>query len=113
MVAGTLAGVAVFYELVSLAHRSQLTAKLHSPDNVWLGTACVFIFGWGVGLMAFRVARWFGMFTAVGGWAAGAIAASGNESAYAVPLLCLGLAGALVVLASHRSENQRGRALTA
>jgi len=113
MVVGSLAGVAVFYELVSLAHRGQLTAKLHSPGNVWLGAACVFVFGWGLALVAPRVARWFGMFTAAGGWAAGAIAASGNESAYAVPLLCVGLAGALVVLASHRSENQRGRALTA
>jgi hypothetical protein len=113
MVVGSLAGVAVFYELVSLAHRGQLAAKVHSPSNIWLGAACVFSFGWGLALMAPKVARWFGMFTAVGGWAAGAIAASGNESSYAVPLLCLGLAGALVVLASYRSENQRGRALTA
>jgi hypothetical protein len=106
MVVGSLAGVAVLYELVSLAHRGQLASRLHSTDNVWLGAACLFMFGWGLALVAPRVARGLGMVTAAGAWAAGSIAASGNESAYAVPLLCLGLAAVLVVIASFRTENQ-------
>ena len=52
MVVGSIAGVAVLYELVSLAHRSQLATKLHSPTNVWLADACVFFFGWGMALAA-------------------------------------------------------------
>ena len=112
MVVGSVAGVAVLYELVSLAHRQQLAAQLHSPTNVWLGAACLFVFGYGLALVAPRVARWFGMFTAAGGWAAGSIAAYGGESLYAVPLLCLGLAAALIVLGAHWTENQQRRART-
>jgi predicted outer membrane lipoprotein len=79
---------------------------------VWLGAACLFVFGYGLALVAPRVARWFGMFTAAGGWAAGSIAAYGGESLYAVPLLCLGLAAALIVLGAHWTEHQQRRART-
>jgi hypothetical protein len=107
VVVGSVAGVAVLYELVSLAHRKELAAQLHSPTNVWLGAACLFVFGYGLALVAPRVARWLGMFTAAGGWAAGSIAAYGGESLYAVPLLCLGLAAALIVLGAVRTEHQQ------
>jgi hypothetical protein len=54
-----------------------------------------------------RVARWFGMFLAAGGWAAGALAAYGRaEAPFAVPLLGLGLVGAIVVVASYLNEEQ-------
>jgi cell division protein FtsW (lipid II flippase) len=113
MVVGSLAGVAVLYELVSLAHRGQLEARMHDPTNVMLGAACLFIFGWGLALVAPRTARWFGMFIAAGAAAAGAIAASGTENAYAIPLFCVGLAAAAVVFASFRGEKQERKARTA
>ena len=113
MVVGSLAGVAVLYELVSLAHQGQLANRLHSPTDVMLGAACVFVFGWGVALVTPRVGRWFGMFTATGAAAAGAIAASGAESDYTVPLLCVGAAAMLMVWASYRGDRQTRRARTA
>jgi hypothetical protein len=112
VVLGSVAGVALLYELLSFAHRSEPGAQFHSPSNVWLGAACLFVFGYGLALVAPRVARWFGMFTAAGGWAAGSIAAYGNETLYAVPLLCLGLVAAVIVLASFRNENQQRRPRT-
>jgi peptidoglycan/LPS O-acetylase OafA/YrhL len=113
MVVGSLAGVALFYELVLLAHRGQLETRMHDPANVMLGAACFFVFGWGLALVAPRTARWLGMFTAAGAAAAGAIAASGTETAYAVPLFCVGLAAAIVVFASFRGEKQERKARTA
>src|SRR5947209_19890374 len=62
VVVGSVAGIAVLYELVSLAHRSELATQLHSPMNVWLAAACLFVFGYGLALVAPRVARWFAMF---------------------------------------------------
>ncbi|MBV9413304.1 MAG: hypothetical protein JO148_17055 [Acidimicrobiia bacterium] len=112
MVLGSLAGVALLYELVSVAHRGQLEARLHDPTNVMLGAACLFVFGWGLALVAPKTARWFGMFAAAGAAAAGAIAASGTERAYAIPLICVGLSGALVVFASFRGEKQERKART-
>jgi ABC-type dipeptide/oligopeptide/nickel transport system permease component len=112
MVAGSLIGVAVLYELVSLAYRNELADRLHSPTNVWLAAACVFVFGWGLALVAPRAARWLGMLTAAGAWAAGSIAAYGNQKIYAVPLLCLGFAAALVVIAAFRNESQQRRPRT-
>ena len=112
MVVGCLAGVAVFFELVSLAHRGQLEARLHSPVDVMLGAACLFVFGWGLALVAPKVARWLAMLTAAGAGAAAAIAASGTESVYAAPLACVGAAAALVVFASYRGERQERRART-
>ena len=91
MVVGSLAGVAVLYELVLLTHRHQLAARLHTPNNVWLAAACLFCFGWGLAMVAPKVARPFGMFVAAGSWAAGALAAYGDQETFAVPLLCVGL----------------------
>ena len=113
MLVGSLAGVAVLYELVSMAHNDQLAARLHSPSNVWLLAVCVFVFGWGLATIASRVGRWFGLFAAAGGWAAGSIAASNGQKDYAVPLLCLGLAAALMVFASFRGDRQLRRSRTA
>jgi hypothetical protein len=113
MVVGSLAGVAVLYELVWLAHHQQLGARLRSPDNVWIAAACVFVFGWGLALVAPKVARWLFMFTLAGAWAAASIAASAGEHAYAVPLLGVGLAAALAAAASFKGDRQMRRARTA
>ena len=113
MIVGSLAGVAVLYELVVLAHRTELASRLHSPSNVWVGAACLLVVGWAVAMAAPRVARWFGMFVAAGGFAAGALAGYGQtEAAYALPLLGLGLVGTIIVVASYFNEQQvhRGRA---
>jgi len=112
MVLGCLAGVAVLFELVSLAHRGQLEARLHDPVDVMLGAACLLVFGWGLALVAPKVARWLAMFTATGAAAAAAIAASGNENAYTAPLLCVGAAAVLIVFASYRGDRQERRART-
>lgn len=110
MIVGCLAGVAVLYELVSLANREQLEARLHSPSDVYIGAACLFVFGWGLALVAPRVARWFGMIAVAGTAAAGVIAASGSEKDFAVPLFCVGLAAALMVFASYRGDKQENKA---
>lgn len=112
MVVGSLGGVAVLFELVSLAHRGQLDARLHSPTDVIIGAACLFVFGWGLALVAPRVGRWFGLFVATGAGAAASIAASGTEKAYTVPLLCVGAAALLMVFASYRGDRQERRART-
>jgi peptidoglycan/LPS O-acetylase OafA/YrhL len=112
MIVGCLAGVAVFFELVSLAHGGELDTRLHSPVDVMLGAACVFVFGWGLALVAPKVARWLALFTATGAAAAAAIAASGSENAYTIPLLCVGVASVLIVFASYRGERQERRART-
>jgi hypothetical protein len=112
MVVGSLTGVAVLFELVSLANRAQLEARFHSPTDVMLGAACLFVFGWGLALVAPRTARWLAMFTTAGAAAAGAIAAAGSEQPFAVPLFCVGLAAAAVVFASYRGEKQERRART-
>jgi hypothetical protein len=109
MVVGSLAGIAVLYELVLLTHQNQLSSRLHSPGNVWLVAACLFIFGWGLALVAPRVARSFGVFAAVGGWTAGSLAAYGNQKTFAMPLLGVGLAAAVVVLASFLNEHRLRR----
>ena len=113
MVVGSLAGVAVLFQLVWISNHNQLAERFHSPDNVWIGAACFFVFGWGLALVAPKVARWLGMFTAAGAFAAGSIAASGHESGYAMPLIILGLAAVLVVVASFKGDNQLRRARTA
>ncbi len=110
MIVGSLAGVAVLYELVSLAHGDQLEAQLHSPSALWTGAACMFVFGMGLAMVAPRVARGFASFTAVGALAAASVAASGTEAAYAGPLACVGTAAALVVAASFRRSRWRNRA---
>jgi hypothetical protein len=110
MLVGSLAGVAVLYELMSLADRGQLEARLHSTSNVYIAAACLFVFGWGLALVAPKVARWFAMLTVAGAAAAGAVAASGSQAAFAVPLFCVGLAAALVVFASFRGEKQERKA---
>lgn len=112
MVVGSLAGVAVLFQLVWISDHSQLAERFHSPDNVWIGAACFFVFGWGLALVAPRVARWLGMFTAAGAWAAGSIAAKGGQSGYALPLFALGLAGALVAAASFKGDSELRRART-
>ena len=73
MVVGSLAGVAVLFQLVWISDHDQLAVRFHSPDNVWIGAACFFVFGWGLALVAPRVARWLGLFTAAGAWAAGSM----------------------------------------
>jgi len=113
MIVGSVAGVAVLYELVSLADRGQLEARLHAPMDVYLGAGCLLVFGWGLALVAPRVGRWFAMFVVAGAAAAGAIAASGTESAYALPLFSIGAAATLVVCASFLGERQERRARTA
>jgi len=110
MIVGSVAGVAVLYELVLLANRGQLEARLHSSTDVYIGAACLLVFGWGLALVAPKTARWFGMLTAAGAAAAGAIAASGTEQAYALPLFSIGVAAVLVVFASFRGERQEHRA---
>ena len=112
MVIGSFAGVAVLFGLVSTANQGQLEARLHSPTDVIIGAACLFVFGWGLALVAPKTARWFAMFTAAGAAAAGSIAASGSERAYATPLFCVGLAAALIVFASYRGDRQERRART-
>ena len=112
MVVGSLAGVAVLYELVSLAHRGQLEKTLHAPVDVMLGAACLLVFGWGLALVASKVGRSFGMFTATGAGAAAAVAASGSENAFCVPLCCVAVAAVLMVWASYRGDRQERRART-
>jgi hypothetical protein len=109
MIVGSIAGVAVLFELVSLAHRGQLEATLHSTTNVTVGAACLLVFGWGLALVAPRVGRWFGLFAAMGAGAAAAIAASGTEKAYTVPLICVGAAAMLIVFASYKGDRQERR----
>jgi hypothetical protein len=113
MIVGTVAGVAVLFELVSLAHRGQLEARLHSTTDVYIAAACLFVFGWGLALVAPKTARWFGMVTAAGAAAAGAIAASGSETAYALPLFSIGIAAVFIVFASYRGDRQERKARTA
>ena len=110
MVVGSLAGLAVLFELVALANGGKLEAQLHSPTDVMIGAACLFVFGWGLALVAAHTARWFGLFVVAGAAAAGAIAASGSEHDFAGPLFCVGLAAALVVFASFRGDRQTRRA---
>ena len=110
MIFGSVAGVAVLYELVSVANRGQLEARLHSPTDVYIGAACLLVFGWGLALVAPKTARWFGMLTAAGAAAAGAIAASGSEQTYALPLFSIGVAAVLIVFASFRGERQEHKA---
>jgi hypothetical protein len=112
MIVGSIAGVAVLYELVSLANRGQLEARLHTPSDVFIGAACLFVFGWGLALVAPKTARWFAMFIAAGAAAAGAIALSGSENAFALPLVSIGVAAALIVFASYRGDKQERRART-
>jgi hypothetical protein len=107
---GSLAGVAVLYELVSLADRGQLETHLHTASDVYIGAACLFVFGWGLALVAPKTARWFAMFIVAGAAAAGAIAAKGTEQAFAMPLFSLGLAAVLIVFASFRGERQEHNA---
>jgi hypothetical protein len=85
---------------------------MHAPVDVMLGAACLFVFGWGLALVAPKVARWLALFTAMGAGAAAAIAAKGTESAYTVPLVCVGAAAILVVFASYRGDHQEHRART-
>jgi len=113
MIVGSIAGVAVLYELVWIANQGQLEARLHSPSNVFIGAACLLMFGWGLALVAPRVGRWFALFTLAGAAAAGAIAASGTESAFAPPLFGAAAAAGAVVFASYRGERQARRARTA
>lgn len=110
MIVGSVAGVAVLYELVSLANRGQLEARFHSSTNVYIAAACLFVFGWGLALVAPKTARWLGMLTAAGAAAAGAIAASGSEQAFALPIFSIGVAAVLVVFASFRGERQEHKA---
>jgi len=110
MIFGSVAGVAVLYELVSVANRGQLEARFHSQTDVFIGAACLLVFGWGLALVAPKTARWFGMLTAAGAAAAGAIAASGSEQTYALPLFSIGVAAVLIVFASFRGERQEHKA---
>jgi hypothetical protein len=110
MLVGSVAGVAVLFELVSLADRGQLETHLHTASDVYIGAACLFVFGWGLALVAPKTARWFAMFIVAGAAAAGALAAKSTESTFAVPLLCVGLAAVLVVFASFRGDRQEHRA---
>jgi len=110
MLVGSLAGVAVLYELVSLADRGQLEAHLHTASDVYIGAACLFVFGWGLALVAPKAARWFAMFIVAGAAAAGAIAAKGSESMFALPLFSVGLAAILIVFASYRGDRQEHKA---
>ena len=112
MLVGSVAGVAVLYELVSLADRGQLETHLHTASDVYIGAACLFVFGWGLALVAPKTARWLGMFIVAGAAAAGAIAANGTEPTFAVPLFCVGFAAVLIVFASFRGERQESKART-
>ena len=112
MIVGSIAGVAVLYELVYLANRGQLEARLHTPTDVFIGAACLFMFGWGLALVAPKTARWFGMFTAAGAAAAGTIAMTGSENVYALPIFSIGIAAALVVFASYRGDKAERKART-
>src|SRR4051812_32089092 len=112
MIVGSLAGVAVLCQIVWVADHGELAVRFHNPGNVWIAAACLFIFGWGLALVAPKVARWLAMFSAAGLWAAGSIAANGNERAYALPLLVGGLFAAVVVLASFKGDNQLRKART-
>ena len=107
------------------AHRTAMVVAAMRPEAivssdlrrahqtaVMLGAACLFVFGWGLALVAPKVARWFAMFVAMGAGAAAAVAAKGAESPYTVPLLCVGVAAILVVFASYRGDRQERRART-
>lgn len=108
MVLGSIAGVAVLYELVQSAHQHKLADRFHSPANIWWVAAVLFIVGWLLTYAWHRVVGWFALFLMIAGWAAGSLAAYNNQGSYAVPLLGLGLAaGALAVVAFHTDSGLR------
>ena len=104
MVLGSIAGVALLYELVQTAHEHLLAERMHAPSNVWAAAAGLFFGGLALAYVVPRFVSWFGLFAMVAGWAAGSIAASTNQSPFAVPLLGLGLAGAAVAVVSFYSD---------
>jgi hypothetical protein len=108
MVLGSIAGAALFYELIQTAHQHQLAERLHSPTDVWIGAGVFFLLGWLLTFAVRRIVGWFALFVMIGSWAASGIAASSNQMAYAVPLLGVGLAaGALAVVAFETDSNLR------
>jgi hypothetical protein len=102
---GSLAGVGLLYELASMAHHHELTAQLKSVDNVWLATACMFVFGWALALVVPRSVGWFALFATAAGWTAGSIAAYSNQTDFAMPLIAFGLAAAAVAVVAFQSES--------
>jgi hypothetical protein len=112
VVIGSLAGVALLYELVSMTHHHELVARLESPDNVWLAAACLFVFGWALALVWPRMVSRFALFATAAGWAAGAMAAYSNQTVFALPLIGFGLAGAAVAMVAFQSESQVRRPRT-
>ena len=108
MVLGSIAGVALLYELVQSAHQHQLADRLHSTTDVWIGAAVFFLLGWMLTFAVPRVIGWFALFAMIGGWAAGSLAAYSNQATFAVPLLGLGVAGgAVAVVAFHSDSGMR------
>src|SRR5205823_13614327 len=76
MVLGSIAGVAVLYELVQSAHQHELTTRFQSPTNVWVAAGALFIVGWLLTFAVPRVIGWFSLFVMIGGFAACSVAAA-------------------------------------
>ena len=106
MVLGSIAGVAVLYELVQSAHQHQLADRLQSPTDVWVAAGALFLIGWMLTFAVPRVVGWFTVFVTVGAWAAGSVAATSNQGSYAVPLLGLGVASGAVAALAFLSESR-------
>jgi hypothetical protein len=109
MVLGSIAGVALLYELMQTAHQHQLAQRLHAPSDVWAAGAAVLFGGLAVAYVAPRFVSWFGLFVMIAGWSSGSVAAYSNQGAYAIPLLGLGLAGAAVAVISFYSDKSLRR----
>jgi len=106
MVLGSIAGVALLYELVQTAHHHELAERLQSPSDVWIAAGVFFLIGWMLTFAIPRVIGWFALFVMVGGWATGSLAAYSNQASFAVPLLGLGLAGGAVAVVAFHSESR-------
>jgi len=108
MILGSIAGVAVLYELVQTAHHHQLADRLHSPADTWLAAGALFVVCFFLTMAVPRIVSWFSLFVMIGAFAAGSIAASNDQANFAVPLLGVGLiGGALAVWAWHSNSEVR------
>ena len=109
MILGSVAGVALFYGLVQSAHSHELSARLQSPNNVWIAAVALFFVGWMLTFAIPRAVGWFAVFVMLGGWSASGVAAYSNQGSYAVPLLGLGIAAGAIAVVAFNSDSQLRR----
>src|SRR6266568_4075135 len=78
MLVGTVAGMAVLYELVSWAAHRQLSQHLHSPSDVWLTAVLMIVIGIPAAVSFPRLVRSFAFLVAVAAAVAASVAAYSN-----------------------------------